>query len=195
MNASARSSILVVDDAPGNLHLLSDLLRERGFEARPVPRGDLALLAAERDPPDLILLDINMPGMSGYEVCEALKSDTRSKDIPVIFISALDETLDKVRAFRVGALDYLTKPIQIDEIMARITTHLELHAHRQHLEKMVQIKVKSIGDAQLATIFAMSKLAEARDEDTGKHIERTQTFCRILAETLRDKFNMADRID
>ena len=187
--------ILVVDDSAANLRLIGDLLKGYGYRLHVVSSGPAALRSAKSEPPDLILLDIDMPGMNGYEVCEELKSDTRSKDIPVIFLSALNETLDKVRAFRMGAVDFVTKPFQIDELLARIGTHLELNAHRRHLERLVQSKVKSIGDAQLATIFAMSRLAEARDEDTGKHIERTQTFCRILAEILRDRFDMADQID
>src|SRR5438270_7015171 len=100
--AGQPASILVVDDAPANLQVLVGMLKDRGFKARPVPSGKLALRAARKDPPDLILLDINMPGMDGYEVCEQLKADDRLRGVPVIFLSALSEPVDKVKAFAVG---------------------------------------------------------------------------------------------
>lgn len=135
------ASILVVDDAPTNLQVLSGMLKDRGYKARPVPSGKLALQAARRDPPDLILLDINMPEMNGYQVCEHLKADDQLKGIPVIFISALTEQLDKVKAFAIGGVDYLTKPFQMEELHARVETHLklrhlqiELEEYSRHLE-------------------------------------------------------------
>jgi len=127
--------ILVVDDAPANLQVLAGMLKNRGYKARPVPSGKLALLAARRDPPDLILLDINMPDMNGYEVCERLKADDQLKGIPVIFISALTETLDKVKAFAIGGVDYLTKPFQIEELHARVETHLKLRRLQIEVEE------------------------------------------------------------
>lgn len=120
------ASILAVDDTPANLQVLSGMLKDRGYKVRPVPSGKLALLAARRDPPDLILLDVNMPDMNGYEVCEHLKADDDLKEIPVIFISALTEQIDKVKAFAMGGVDYLTKPFQMEELQARVETHLKL---------------------------------------------------------------------
>jgi serine phosphatase RsbU (regulator of sigma subunit) len=136
-NASPRqpASILAVDDTPANLQVLAGMLKERGYKVRPVPSGKLALQAARRDPPDLILLDINMPEMSGYEVCEQLKSDDKLKGIPVIFISALTEQLDKVKAFAIGGVDYLTKPFQIEELHARVETHLKLRRLQLDVEE------------------------------------------------------------
>src|SRR5437660_533886 len=128
------AGILVVDDAPANLQVLSGMLKDRGYKARPVPSGKLALLAAQRDPPDLILLDINMPEMNGYEVCEQLKADEKLKGIPIIFISALTEPLDKVKAFAIGGVDYLTKPFQMEELQARVETHLKLRRLQIELE-------------------------------------------------------------
>src|SRR3989440_11358459 len=116
--AALPASILVVDDTPANLQVLAGMLKDRGYKVRPVPSGKLALAAARRDPPDLILLDINMPEMNGYEVCEHLKADDALRGIPVIFISALTEQLDKVRAFATGGVDYLTKPVQMGEVDA-----------------------------------------------------------------------------
>jgi len=127
-----QQSILIVDDMPANLLLLERMLTERGYKAKPVPSGKLALQAARTERPDLILLDIAMPEMNGYEVCEQLKADATLKDIPVIFISALDQTIDKVKAFGVGGVDYVTKPFQLEEVHARIRTHLQL----RRLEKL-----------------------------------------------------------
>src|ERR1019366_8040431 len=129
------ASILVVDDAPANLQVLAGMLKDRGYKVRPVPSGKLALLAARRDPPDLILLDIIMPEMNGYEVCEQLKADDNLKGIPVIFISALTEQLDKVKAFAIGGVDYLTKPFQMEELHARVETHLKLRRLQIELEE------------------------------------------------------------
>ena len=129
------ASILVVDDAPANLQVLAGMLKDRGYKVRPVPSGKLALLAARNDPPDLILLDINMPEMNGYEVCEHLKADDNLKGIPVIFISALTEQLDKVKAFAIGGVDYITKPFQMEELHARVETHLKLRRLQIELEE------------------------------------------------------------
>ena len=131
----APANLLIVDDTPANLQVLAGMLKDRGYKVRPVPSGKLALLAAQRDPPDLILLDINMPEMNGYEVCEQLKADDRLKGIPVIFISALTEQLDKVKAFAMGGVDYITMPFQMEELHARVETHLKLRGLQQELEE------------------------------------------------------------
>ena len=128
-------SILIVDDMPANLQLLTAMLKERGFKARIARSGRLALQAARNDPPDLILLDVSMPEMNGYEVCERLKADEKLVEIPVIFISALSETIDKVKAFGVGGVDYLTKPLQLDEVLARVEAHIELRRQRLELQQ------------------------------------------------------------
>lgn len=128
------ADILIVDDTPANLQLLAGMLRERGYKVRPAPGGETALRAAQASPPDLILLDITMPGMDGYEVCRRLKGDERLRDIPVLFISALNETEDKVRAFHAGGLDYVSKPFQLEEVEARVRTHLELRRQQLELE-------------------------------------------------------------
>jgi two-component system, NtrC family, sensor kinase len=117
-NSAPHANILDVDDTPANLRLLAGMLTEHHYKVRPVPNGSLALGAVKAAPPDLILLDINMPGMNGYEVCQALKADQATRDIHVIFISALDEVMDKVKAFEVGGADYITKPFQFAEVMA-----------------------------------------------------------------------------
>ena len=139
---ASKGDVLIVDDTPANLRLLSQMLAEQGYHVRPVPDGPLALAAVRAEPPDLILLDIRMPEMDGYQVCEQLKADARTRDIPIIFISALDATQDKVRAFHTGGVDYITKPFQAAEVLARVETHLALRRLQWQLleanERMAQ---------------------------------------------------------
>src|SRR5580704_3952195 len=161
----AESDIMVVDDNPANLKLLEDMLLQRGYEVRSFPLGRLALAAAKRNPPDLILLDINMPEMNGYEVCERLKSTAEISGIPVIFLSALNETQDKVKAFQSGAVDYISKPFQFEEVQARVETHLQLHelqralkAQNERLEEAVAARTRELADAnERLTILDNSK--------------------------------------
>jgi signal transduction histidine kinase len=128
-------NILVVDDTPENLRLLSTMLTQRGYAPRCVINGQMALRACNSNPPDLILLDIMMPEMNGYEVCQHLKSETKTREIPVIFISAKDEVFDKVNAFAVGAVDYISKPFQFEEVLARIESHLTLRKLQKQLKE------------------------------------------------------------
>ena len=130
--------IMVVDDMPANLKLLEEMLKARGCQVHPFSCGQLALAAAATEPPDLILLDINMPEMNGYEVCCQLKADAKLATIPVIFISVLSETLDKVKAFGCGGVDYVTKPFQFAEVYARVETHLKLRWLQRELERQNQ---------------------------------------------------------
>jgi response regulator RpfG family c-di-GMP phosphodiesterase len=187
------SSVLIVDDAAENLRLLAAVLKRGGLVPRPVTSGRLAIEAAVADPPDLVLLDVRMPEMSGVDVCRWFKQDERLRSIPVIFMSGLAGTDDKVEAFRVGAVDYVSKPFQDQEVLARVKTHLrlrrlqvELASHNLQLEQRIAEQVKVVTASQLAIIFALAKLAEARDDDTGQHIERVQTFSRMLAGQMRE---------
>ena len=125
-----QGNIMVVDDNPANLKLLEDMLRQHGYEVRSFPRGRLALAAAEQEPPDLILLDINVPEMNGYEVCQQLKSNAGLAGIPVIFLSALNAIEDKMQGFRSGGVDYISKPFQFEEVEVRVETHLQLQRAR-----------------------------------------------------------------
>lgn len=188
---SVSASIMIVDDTPANIKLLNDLLRSCGYHVLAFPCGEMAFKAAQKNPPDLFLLDINMPEINGYELCKKLKSDPGLSDIPVIFLSALSEPLDKVTAFGVGAVDYINKPFQFEEVLARVQTHLkirrlqiELEKHNHHLEDLVREQVKEIESSQMATIFALAKLAESRDDETGQHLERVQLLSRCLTESL-----------
>jgi len=128
------AEILIVDDIPANLKLLTDILTEEGYRVRPAGGGYLALRSVAIRLPDLILLDVKMPDMDGYEVCRRLKSDEKSRHIPVLFVSALDDTADKVKGFMAGGVDYITKPFQAEEVLARVEMHLALHRLQEQLE-------------------------------------------------------------
>ncbi|MEH1852003.1 MAG: response regulator [Nostoc sp.] len=133
-----KTEILVVDDLRDNLRLLSNLLREQGYEVRTAINGTMALRSAQSEPPALILLDINMPDIDGYEVCRQLKASEETRNIPIIFISALDDALDKVKAFQVGGVDYITKPFRVEEMLIRIETQLKVQRFTQTLEQQVE---------------------------------------------------------
>lgn len=134
MTAQDLDNILVVDDTPQNLHLLVDILTKYDYKVRPVPNGKLALSAAEINPPDLILLDIMMPDLDGYQVCKELKNNPKTREIPIIFISAINEPVDKVKAFAMGGVDYITKPFQMHEVLIRIKHQLSLVNLKQQLK-------------------------------------------------------------
>lgn len=132
------TNILIVDDLPENLAILTSMLSDQGYIVRPAISGPVALKTIRKAIPDMILLDIMMPGMDGYEVCRRVKADSRSRDIPVIFMSALSETMDKIKAFEIGAVDYITKPFEIKEVLARVETHLSLRKMQQQLQAQNQ---------------------------------------------------------
>jgi two-component system, sensor histidine kinase and response regulator len=161
----AQSDIMIVDDTPANLKLLEDMLLQQGYQVRSFPLGRLALAAALKKRPDLILLDVMMPEMNGYEVCERMNSEGQLADIPIIFLSALSETQDKVKAFRAGGADYISKPFQIEEVHARVETHLKLHElqrvlkqHNERLEQAVAERTRELEEANgRLTILDRSK--------------------------------------
>ncbi|MEJ5299973.1 MAG: two-component system response regulator [Thermodesulforhabdaceae bacterium] len=196
-----KGNILVVDDTKENLDMLTSLLSLQGYLARPVPNGEMALKACEIDPPELILLDINMPGMNGYEVARRLKENPALKNIPIIFVSGLHEERNILQGFKFGSVDYIAKPFRINELLARVETHLKLYRTQQelelysnHLEKLVHQQVSKLTEAYKATIFAMAKLAEYRDDNTGHHIERVRLYVKTLAQQLAEKSPYKDVI-
>ncbi len=165
------AEILVVDDSPTNLKLLTAILTERGYRVRPAAGGHLALKSAAFRLPDLILLDVKMPDMDGYEVCRALKADEKSRSIPVIFISALDEVADKVNGFRAGGVDYITRPFESMEVLARVETHLALwrlqkQLEAQNIQLQQEITVRKQGEEELRNHKA--HLEELVDERTAE---------------------------
>jgi len=179
-------SILVVDDIPANVLLLVRMLTERGYNPRPVLSGKLALEAAREDPPDLILLDINMPEMNGYDVCEQLKADEALKNIPVIFISALNETIDKVKAFRVGGVDYVTKPFQFEEVYARVQTHLRLRHLENLRDDLTHMVVHDLNNPLLAIFGLLDVLEFQEAPNLSSSAREFVTLARLSAEELRN---------
>ena len=161
MAARELNNILIVDDTPQNLHLLVDVLTKYDYKVRPVPNGKLALSAAEISPPDLILLDITMPDLNGYEVCKQLKANPKTKDIPVIFISAGNEAVDKIKAFAIGGADYISKPFQIHEVLMRVKNQLALTS----LQK--QLKAKN---EQLKQTIVQLKASQKKEFESQKHL-------------------------
>jgi PAS domain S-box-containing protein len=156
-----KADILVIDDTPENLALLSQILKDKGYKVRSVTKPSTGLRGAKAAPPDLILLDVKMPEMNGYEVCQHLKADETTRDIPVIFISALGDVLDKVKAFEVGGVDYITKPLQVEEVLARIETHLTIRRLQQQLQtqnKQLQQEIadKTAAEEKFAKAFRLS---------------------------------------
>lgn len=143
LNKVKRADILIVDDTPENIRFLSTLLLTQDYEVRKALSGRMALMAAQTSVPDLILLDVNMPGMSGYEVCKALKENPQTASVPIIFLSALNDVTDKVKAFQVGGVDFITKPFQFEEVLIRIQTHLKI----QDLQSQLQSKNSQLQQA------------------------------------------------
>lgn len=159
-----RGNILAIDDTPNNLRLLASILTVLGYKVRSVTEGQMALTAAQASPPDLILLDINMPEMDGYEVCQQLKSDPRTKDIPIVFISALDEVADKVKAFEVGGVDYITKPFQTEEVLARVENQLALQRLKRQLVEQNEQLQREIRDRKIAEAALLAANEELQRE-------------------------------
>jgi diguanylate cyclase (GGDEF)-like protein len=161
---SNQGNILIVDDVPDNLRVLSTLLNHHGYKVRNVIKGSMAIRVAKSGFPDVILLDINMPEMNGYEVCEALKSDSDTEEIPVIFLTALDEVMDKVKAFEVGGVDYITKPFQIEEMVARISNQIQLKNAKSEIKKLNRELEERVRDrtAQLEAEIVERKKAEEK---------------------------------
>ena len=187
------ATVLVVDDTPDNLMLMTNLLKDR-YRVKAANSGEKALRVLEGDPlPDLILLDIMMPGLSGHQVAQQLQKDSRTHDIPIIFLTALASMEDEIQGLELGAVDYITKPICAPLVLARVETQLKIKAaadflrnKNDFLEQEVQRRTQEVMAIQDVTIQAMASLAETRDNETGNHIRRTQHYVRLLAELLLD---------
>ena len=192
-DAEDKPTILVVDDTPDNLTLVSNLLK-KDYRVRVAINGEKALKIAYSDaPPDLILLDVMMPGMDGYEVCRQLRNSESTAHIPIIFLTAKSEVEDERKGLSLGASDYITKPISPPILEARVKTHLAAKAYSDfltdktsYLEKEVTRRTREISAIQDVTIQAMASLAETRDSDTGNHIRRTQFYVKALAIKLKN---------
>jgi putative two-component system response regulator len=204
---SERKTVLVVDDTPDNLTLMSGLLKDH-YRVKLANNGEKALVAARAlPPPDVILLDVMMPGMSGYEVCERLKADPVTRNIPIIFLTAMTAMEDEKKGLDLGAADYITKPISPPIVLARVKTQIEnksaadfLRNQAEFLAGEVDRQTRRVMAIQDVTILAMASLAETRDSDTGNHIRRTQFYVLELARRLSthprfSEFLTEDNID
>lgn len=189
-DSDAEDVVLVIDDTAENLALISEVLRSE-FKVKVAANGERGLQLAQATRPDLILLDIMMPEMDGYAVMEQLQGDTRTRDVPVIFLTAMSAVEDERRGLDLGAVDYVTKPISPPILQARVRNHLQLKAARdflmyksEFLDREVQKRTREISRIQEVTIGALASLAETRDNETGNHIRRTQHYVKLLAQRL-----------
>lgn len=187
----SQQKVLIVDDTPENIDVLGGILKPY-YKRSVALTGEKALkIAASKEPPDVILLDIMMPGTDGYEVCRRLKEDEKTKHIPVIFVTTKREVADETKGFELGAVDYITKPVSPPIVLARLKTHLELKLAQEEmanqnviLDKKVRERTAELTLTQEVTIESMATLAEHRDPETGGHIKRTKNYVRALAEQL-----------
>ncbi len=184
--AEPSARILLVDDNTTNLQLLHETLNGLGHKLLIAKSGRAALDIARKAVPSLVLLDIMMPEMDGYEVCRRLKADAATREIPVIFITAMADADDEARGLGMGAVDYITKPFNPELVRARVRIHLELKQHRDHLEELVKERTRRLALTQAVTIESLATLAEYRDPETGGHIKRTQNYVKALAVALKD---------
>lgn len=176
-----KQTVLVVDDIPTNLDLLVETLKDE-YRVLAALNGPEALnVVRSSTPPDIVLLDVMMPEMDGYTVCREMKEDLRSRNIPVIFVTARDQDEDQTRGFEAGGVDYITKPISPAVVLARVRTHLALHNQNLALERKVAERSRDLYETRLQIIRRLSVAAEYKDNETGLHIVRMSGYCRALA--------------
>lgn len=194
-------SLLVVDDTEANVDILVEALGD-AYSVSVAMDGESALETVAEEPPDLVLLDIMMPGIDGYEVCRRLKAEPATAGIPVIFLTAMTEVANKTKGFEVGAVDYITKPFEVLEVQARVRTHLSLQLAKRELEQQNEILEVKVAErtmelalTQDVTIHSLASLAETRDNETGGHILRTQRYVKALAKKLAANPKFAQVLD
>ena len=199
--AGQKAEILIVDDEPANLQLLAGIMNSYGHKVRVAATGEMALKSMCFTPPDLVLLDVRLPDLDGYEVCRLMKADPLSRHIPVLFVTALSAVEEKIKAFESGAADYIIKPFLIQEIQARVKAHLtwsqaqrRLNERQQRQSLLLQRQSAQLSRAQGAIVFAIAQLAEGRVPDIQEHLERVRRLCKLLAEGLRDQDGAKDQI-
>lgn len=187
-NRVEKENILIIDDVTSNLVALSEIIREGGYIARPVPSVELAMKGIDAELPQIILLDITMPSMNGFEYCRILKKDVRTRNIPVVFISGLTSPEDRIKGFELGAVDFITKPFERTEVLARVNTHLkmynmqkELALSNKKLHNLVATQLSQIEQERKSMALALATLAEDRDDGTGMHLVNISKNCRLIA--------------
>jgi putative two-component system response regulator len=180
-----QATVLVVDDTPSNISVLMEILRG-DYRVLAATSGANALKIARGDPaPDLILLDVMMPEMSGHEVCQRLKAESSTRMIPVIFVTAMNQTEDETQGFALGAVDYITKPVSPPIVKARVKTHLALYDQNRELERLVRERTAELRHTRLEIIKRLGRAGEFRDNETGMHVIRVAHYCRLLGEAVR----------
>lgn len=182
--------VLIVDDAEENIDILVNTLEE-DYEIRVATNGRRALELARREKPDIILLDVMMPVMDGFQVCERLKAEETTKHIPVIFLTALSQHEEEARGLTLGAIDFIVKPFNPELVKVRVGNHVTLKFHQDHLEALVKERTRELEKTQEVTIKSMGTLAEYRDPETGGHINRTQLYMKLLVNQLKDHPNFS----
>ncbi len=190
--AANRSNILIIDDVSANLMILSEMIKELGYVPRPVLSVKAAQAAIEKKIPDLILLDVSMPEITGFEYCAMLKANVKTREIPIIFISALDTVDDKVKGFKLGAVDYMAKPFEKEELSVRLSTHLkiaqlqrDMESYNRRLHKMVSDQVQLVAEEQKNLLLAMATLVKAKEDVYGNHLDMVRKNSRLLAISLQ----------
>ena len=185
-SSSTKQTILVVDDTPENIDVLSGVLRPT-YKVKAALNGERALKIAASEPrPDIILLDIMMPDMDGYEVCQKLKANPATAKIPVIFVTAKTEVADEQRGFELGAVDYIAKPVSPPLVLARVRTHLALYDQNRELERKVRERTEELVATRMEIIRRLGRAAEYKDNETGLHVIRMSHYARLIAEALSD---------
>lgn len=175
-----KQTVLVVDDTPENIDVLVGILKGK-YNVKAAINGTMALKIAKSNPPDLILLDIMMPGIDGYEVCRQLKADLTTKDIPIVFVTAKIGVEDELKGLELGAVDYITKPISPPVVQIRVRTHLALHDQNRELDRKVRLQTTQLHETRLQIIQRLGKAAEFKDNETGMHVIRMSKYSYVLA--------------
>ncbi|MCD6268820.1 MAG: response regulator [Deltaproteobacteria bacterium] len=189
-----KQTILIVDDIPDNVDVLSSVLRSQ-YKVKAALNGERALkIAAAESPPDMILLDIMMPAMDGYEVCRRLKVNPSTAKIPVIFVTAKDQEEDETRGLELGAVDYITKPVSPPLVLARVRTHLALYDQNQVLEEKVRERTRELQQSRLEIIRRLGRAAEFKDNETGLHVIRMSHYTRLIAEAVERGHEWSDLV-
>lgn len=188
-----KGSILIVDDTPDNLRVLSATLGDRNYDVQCAINGQLALMAVANQPPDLVLLDIKMPQMDGYQVCEALKSTPKTADIPVIFLSALDDVIDKVKAFAVGGVDYITKPFQVEEVLARVENQLTIRRLQKQLQNQ-NLRLQQLNEDLKRSNRELEEFAYIVSHDLQQPLQTITGFAELML-TLKSQINLEEEAE
>ncbi|QYJ99708.1 two-component system response regulator [Shewanella alkalitolerans] len=175
-----KATVLVVDDTPENIDILVGILGDE-YKVKVAIDGPKALAIAGKSAPDIILLDVMMPGMNGYEVCKRLKQEPLTAHIPVIFVTALTDVADETQGFELGAVDYITKPVSAPVVKARVKTHLSLYDQKRLLEQEVKARTRELEVTRLEIIRRLGRAAEYKDNETGMHVIRMSHYARLLA--------------